>query len=98
MIGRAFDTTDLQILAILQDNARTTQADIAKTVGLAPSAVLERVRKLEAKGAIRDYVARIDPHVADRSLLAFVAVRSSEYGPEAPSAVMLAGIPEVLEV
>lgn len=97
-MSRIFDAIDFQILAILQDNARTTQADIAKAVGLAPSAVLERMRKLEAKGAVRDYVARIDPHVADRSLLAFVAVRSTEYGPEAPSAVRLAAVPDVLEV
>ena len=40
---------------------------------MAPSAVLERLRKLEAKGIIRDYVALIDPHVVDRSMLAFVA-------------------------
>ena len=58
---RTIDDLDARILGILQDNARTTQADIAKAVGLAPSAVLERIRKLEAKGAIRDYVARIDP-------------------------------------
>jgi Lrp/AsnC family leucine-responsive transcriptional regulator len=97
-MGRIHDEIDLRILEILQDNARTTQADIAKTVGLAPSAVLERVRKLEAKGSIRDYVARVDPHVVDRSLLAFIAVRSTEHGVEMPSAVALAKIPEVLEV
>ena len=88
----------LQILGILQENARTTQADIAKAVGLAPSAVLERMRKLEAKGAIREYVAAIDPHVANRALLAFVAVRTNEYGPEQPAAKALATIPEVLEI
>ncbi|MFN2448121.1 MAG: Lrp/AsnC family transcriptional regulator [Vicinamibacterales bacterium] len=97
-MSRTFDAIDFRILAILQDNARITQADIAKAVGLAPSAVLERMRKLEAKGAVRDYVARIDPRVAGCSLLAFVAVRSTEYGPEAPSSLTLAAIPEVLEV
>jgi Lrp/AsnC family leucine-responsive transcriptional regulator len=95
---RSLDDVDLNILSILQENARTTQADIAKAVGLAPSAVLERLRKLEARGAIREYVARIDPHVANRALLAFVAVRTSEYGPEQRSAQALAQIPEVLEI
>ena len=95
---RTIDDVDAQILKILQENARTTQAEIAKTVGLAPSAVLERVRKLEAKGIIREYVASIDPHVANRSLLAFVAVRTNEYGPEQPSAQSLAQIPDVLEI
>ena len=98
MTTRTIDELDARILGLLQENARTTQADIAKAVGLAPSAVLERIRKLEAKGVIREYVAAIDPHVADLGLLAFVSVRTSEYGPEQPSALALAEIPEVLEV
>ena len=92
------DPTDARILTLLQENARITQSDIAKSVGLAPSAVLERIRKLEARGAIREYVAAIDPHVANRALLAFVSVRTNEYGPDQPSARALATIPEVLEV
>lgn len=92
------DEIDGSILAILQYNARTSQAELSKAVGLAPSAVLERLRKLEAKGIIRDYVALIDPHVIDRGLLAFVAVRSSEHGPDMPSAYDLGRIPEVMEV
>ena len=95
---RTIDEIDVQILNILQENARTTQADIAKPVALAPSAVLERMRKLEAKGFIREYVAAVDPHVANRALLAFVAVRTNEYGPEQPSARALAQLPEVLEI
>ncbi len=95
---RIIDELDAGILELLQQNARITQADIAKAVGLAPSAVLERMRKLEAKGAIREYAAAIDPHIAELPLLAFVSVRTSEYGPEQPSAQALARIPEVLEV
>src|SRR4030095_13867916 len=71
---------------------------LSKAVNLAPSAVLERLRKLESKGIIRDYVALIDPHVVDRGMVAFGAVRSSDYGPDMPSANELARIPEVLEV
>jgi Lrp/AsnC family transcriptional regulator, leucine-responsive regulatory protein len=97
-IMRIIDELDAKILDLLQQNARITQADIAKAVGLAPSAVLERIRKLDAKGVIREYTASVDPHVVDLSLLAFVSVRTSEYGPEQPSAQALAAIPEVLEV
>jgi Lrp/AsnC family leucine-responsive transcriptional regulator len=92
------DDVDERILALLQENARITQTDIAKAVGLAPSAVLERMRKLESRGAIREYVAVIDPHLVNRALLAFVSVKTSEYGPEQPSALALAQIPEVLEI
>jgi Lrp/AsnC family leucine-responsive transcriptional regulator len=95
---RTIDELDARILEILQGNARITQSDIAKAVGLAPSAVLERMRKLEAKGVIRDYVATIDPHVANRSLLAFVAVRTNEYGVDQPSAQALSKIADVLEI
>jgi Lrp/AsnC family leucine-responsive transcriptional regulator len=95
---RTIDEIDAKILDLLQENARITQSDIAKAIGLAPSAVLERMRKLEAKRAIREYVACLDPHLTNRALLAFVAVRSTEHGPDMPSARALAQIPEVLEV
>ena len=97
-VERIIDEIDASILDILQYNARTSQAELAKAVGLAPSAILERLRKLESKGIIRDYVALIDPHVVDRGMLAFVAVRTSEHGPDMPSAIDLSRIPEVLEV
>ena len=96
---RNIDEIDLQILALLQENARMAQVEIAKAVGLAPSAVLERMRKLEARGAIRGYVALVDPHVIDQRMLAFVAVRTSAVGHEERLvAERLAAIPEVLEV
>jgi Lrp/AsnC family leucine-responsive transcriptional regulator len=94
----AIDTTDLQILERLQANGRTTQADIAKAIGLAPSGVLERIRKLEARGVIQGYTAVIDPRSLDLRMLAFVAVRSDEVASEDSVARALAEIPEVLEV
>ena len=98
-IQRTLDEIDLRILALLQDNARLAQVEVAKAVGLAPSAVLERVRKLEARGAIRGYAALVDPHVIDQRMLAFVAVRTSAVGQEERVvAERLAAIPEVLEV
>lgn len=98
IFNRIIDGIDASILDILQYNARTTQSELAKAVGLAPSAILERLRKLESRGIIKDYVALIDPHVVERGMLAFVAVRSTDMGPEMPSAYELSRIPEVLEV
>jgi Lrp/AsnC family leucine-responsive transcriptional regulator len=92
------DATDLHILELLQKNARETQAEIARAVGLAPSAVLERVRKLEARGTVRGYTAQIDPRALGLGLLAFVAVRSEESGAENRIAQALSEHPEVLEV
>jgi Lrp/AsnC family leucine-responsive transcriptional regulator len=95
---RIISDIDRSILDILQNNARESQADIARAVGLAPSAVLERIRKLEARGVIRGYVADIDPRALDQGMLAFVAVRS-EHAPDDDSvARSLAACPAVLEV
>jgi Lrp/AsnC family transcriptional regulator, leucine-responsive regulatory protein len=92
------DAIDLQILDHLQTNARNTQADIARAIGLAPSGVLERIRKLEAKRVIRGYTADVDPKVVGLGMLAFVAVRSDEVASDNRIARELADTPEVLEV
>jgi Lrp/AsnC family transcriptional regulator, leucine-responsive regulatory protein len=96
---RTIDATDRHILALLQENARMTQTEVAKAVGLAPSAVMERIRKLETRGIITGYAALVDPHVVDQRMLAFVAVRTNVVGDEERAvAARLATIPEVLEV
>jgi Lrp/AsnC family leucine-responsive transcriptional regulator len=97
-IERTIDDIDLRILEILQENAREQQVDVARAVGLAPSAVLERMRKLEARGIVRGYAAQIDPRVLDLRMLAFVAVRSEEGPGEDKVAKSLASLPEILEV
>jgi Lrp/AsnC family transcriptional regulator, leucine-responsive regulatory protein len=92
------DEIDTSILEILQENARTSQADVARLVGLAPSAVLERLRKLEARGVVKGYTALLDPHALDQRMLAFVAVRSAEAPGDESVARALAQCPEVLEL
>ena len=92
------DETDSTILDLLQENARISQADVARVVGLAPSAVLERVRKLESRGIIRGYAALVDPRALDQSMLAFVAVRTEEAPGDNGVANALAKCPEVLEL
>ena len=89
---------DTDITTILQVNARTSNAEIARQVGLAPSAVFERIRKLEERGVLRGFRADVDPHAAGLPLLAFVFVRSNERAGGVGTAEKLARIPEVLEV
>jgi Lrp/AsnC family leucine-responsive transcriptional regulator len=91
------DEIDRQILNILQQNARTPNAEIARQVGMAPSAVLERIRKLETRGVIRGYEVRIDPEALGLNLTAFVFVRAEDAGGERTGEA-LAQIPEVQEV
>ena len=92
------DAIDATILDLLQENARISQAEVARVVGLAPSAVLERIRKLEARGVIRGYSALVDPHALDQAMLAFIAVRSEQAPGDDSVSQALAQCPEVLEL
>ena len=92
------DQTSRVILETLQSDARISNAEIGRRVGLAPSAVFERIRKLEERGAVRGYNANIDPAAVDLGLLAFVLVRSDERGGAPRTEAALVAIPEVQEV
>jgi Lrp/AsnC family leucine-responsive transcriptional regulator len=89
---------DTEILTILQKNARTSNAEIARKVGLAPSAVFERLRKLEERGVLRGYRPELDPRALGLGQLAFIFVRSNERAGGSGTAERIAEIPEVLEV
>ncbi len=92
------DEIDAGILKILQSNSRTSNAEIARQVGLAPSAVFERIRKLEERGVILGYSLSLDPKAMELPLVCFIFVRSGERVGSPNTAARLAEIPEVLEV
>jgi Lrp/AsnC family leucine-responsive transcriptional regulator len=64
---------------------------------MAPSAVLERIRKLETRGVILGYEARINPEALGLNLLAYIFVRSEERVGDKSTGELLAQIPEVQE-
>jgi Lrp/AsnC family transcriptional regulator, leucine-responsive regulatory protein len=92
------DETDIRIVEMLQRNARTPNAEIARQVGMAPSAVLERIRKLEERGVIEGYTARVNAEAYGLGLTAFVFVRANERLGAPQTGERLAEIPEVQEV
>ena len=92
------DQTSRVILETLQSDARISNAEIGRRIGLAPSAVFERIKKLEERGAVRGYNANIDPAAVDLGLLAFVLVRADERGGAPRTEAALVAIPEVQEV
>lgn len=94
----SMDETDLHILSLLQPNSFLTNSELAKKIGMAPSAILERVKKLEQKGIIENYPTRINPEALELKLLAFIFVKTSEGPGNASVAKQLAKIPEVLEL
>lgn len=77
------DEVDLAILSALQDNARTTNAALAREVGLTPPTTLERVRRLEEAGIIRSYRAVLDAEVLGYGLTVLLLVQLDHHGREA---------------
>lgn len=92
------DQRDCEIAKILQANARVSNAEIARQIGSAPSAVFERVRKLEERGIVRGYHASVDPKAVDLGQLSFMFIRSNDRPGAVTTAARLAEIPEILEL
>lgn len=92
------DAIDVSILSILQENARASNVEVARRVGLVPSAVLERIRKLERSGTIRGYEPRLNAAALGVPLLAFVFVHANEKIGGLDTGKKIARIPEVQEV
>jgi Lrp/AsnC family transcriptional regulator, leucine-responsive regulatory protein len=74
------DAIDRRILAILQQNGRASNQEIAERVNLSPSPCLRRIRRLEENGVIRGYVALLDAQKLALGLLAYVNVRLEKRG------------------
>ena len=66
------DDIGFKILNILQRKARIPNVEVARQVNMAPSAVLERIRKLESQGYIDGYEVRLNPRRFNRAMVAFV--------------------------
>ncbi len=71
------DKTDRKILNILQLQGRITNSKLAAEIGISPPAMLERVKRLEASGMIRQYTALVDREKAGFGLLAIVIISVS---------------------
>ncbi len=71
------DEINLQILKILQKKARIPNIEVSRKIGLAPSAVLERIRKMEKQGIIDGYEVRLNPELFNRSQVAFIRITIS---------------------
>lgn len=68
------DQTDRKILEILQSNAKITNAQLSKDIGLSPAPTLERVKKLETAGVIKSYHAMLDNNRIGLGVNTFVKV------------------------
>ena len=68
------DETDRKLVELLQADAHRSNQELAQEVGLTASSVFERVKKLEQRGIILGYGARVDAAKLGKPLLAFVRI------------------------
>jgi Lrp/AsnC family transcriptional regulator, leucine-responsive regulatory protein len=74
VLNRRLDAIDRRILAVLQENARVANVDLAQQVGLSPSPCLRRVRELEESGVVKSYVGLLDAAALGLSVSVFIQV------------------------
>jgi len=94
-----FDRMTDEILRVLTREGRISNLELARRVGLSPSACLRRVQELERTGVITGYRARIDPAALGRNFLAYVTVGLSSHTKAAQEDFerAMAAAPEVRE-
>jgi Lrp/AsnC family leucine-responsive transcriptional regulator len=92
------DKTDKKIIKILQTDARIPVKEIANQVGMVPSAISERLKKLKEKKIIKSFEVRLDYSQLEKNLLAFVFVKTDELSKGCDTGTILADVPEVMEV
>lgn len=95
----ALDGFDVKLLAILQENAALTNAELGEKIGLSSSQVSRRRQKLEEAGVIRRYRAALDPEALGLAVTAFVGVTLGAHSKENARRFrdMVTAMPEVQE-
>ena len=94
------DSTDRKILAILQDDASMSVAEIAKQVNLSQTPCWRRIQKLADSGVITKRVALVDPDTIGLGLTVFVEIETGDHSKEwlQRFAAAIAEMPEVMEI
>jgi Lrp/AsnC family leucine-responsive transcriptional regulator len=80
---RSLDRIDRRLLTRLQQDGRTAVSQLAREVHLTVTPTLERVRRLESRGYIEGYFARLNPRRLGLGLLAYVEVSLDRTTPDA---------------
>lgn len=93
------DKKDLEIVALLQQNARLTVREIARQVHLSPTPTFERIKRLEQEGVIRNYGALVDHRKVGKSIMVICNISLREHNKAAASAFIegITALDEVIE-
>ncbi len=90
------ESLDRQILSLLSRDGRMSYTDIGKATGLSTSAAQQRVRRLEQRGIITGYHARLNPASLGLDLTAFVAIRPFDESQSDDAPDRLRDLPEII--
>ncbi|HLJ82178.1 MAG TPA: Lrp/AsnC family transcriptional regulator [Ktedonobacterales bacterium] len=93
---KLLDETGWELLCALQENARSSYAELGRRVGLTPPAVADRIRRLEAAGFITGYHAAVNPAKLGLGLTAIIRFKASS-GPYERIFAAIKGCPEITE-
>lgn len=93
----SLDPTDAAIIEVLQEDGRISVSELGRKVGLSQPATSERLKRLEERGVIAGYAARIDPAVVGLHLMAIIRVRTTHEFIK-PCLKQFAAMPQVIEV
>lgn len=77
------DRIDLKILALLQQDGRLSNVELAERIALSPTPCLRRVKRLEDEGVIAFYRAELDRRKLGLGVTAFVCINIADHGPKA---------------
>jgi Lrp/AsnC family leucine-responsive transcriptional regulator len=91
------DAIDRQLITLLQTNDQSSLGELGGVVGLAPSSVKERIKRLTTQGVIQGFHARVSPEALGLDFLAFVFVGWTNPATEARFLARIANEPVVLE-
>jgi Lrp/AsnC family transcriptional regulator, leucine-responsive regulatory protein len=91
------DELDYRLVELLQRDGRATQLELSRSVGLSQPAVAERIRKLEERGIITGYTARVDASKLGKDITAFIGVSIEHPKYFDGFARKVLAMPEVLE-
>lgn len=92
----ALDALDTRLLSLLAADARTSIAELARSIGLSPPSAAERIRRLEEAGVIEGYTVAIDPRALGLPVAAWIRVRPLP-GELKTVADILRTLPEIVE-
>jgi Lrp/AsnC family leucine-responsive transcriptional regulator len=91
------DSIDREILRLIQQDGRLSYGDLGTEVGLSVSAVNERLKKLQAAGVLRGWVALVEPKAVGLDICAFIQVLVDRPANCGPFLAKMAEQPEILE-